>query len=219
MLFKVRCRPAFAALFVTLNPGEKITVKTGSLISMDGEVTVKTGFCGSLQSALLRKCFGGTDIFVDDLINETSEPVTVVLSQTTTGDIERIDLSQGSLCLQPGVFLAYTKGVKIENRWAGFGSLYAGDGLFKTKFKGKGRVFIAAYGGIIKKTVYQDLVMNQGNLLAYHSKTPLKYHKEEEVVKITVSGMKTKNKRTQGTLIYCQSRTFQGLINYLRSLV
>ncbi|EAZ92374.1 TIGR00266 family protein [Crocosphaera chwakensis] len=219
MLFKVRCRPAFAALFVTLNPGEKITVKTGSLVSMDGEITVKTGFCGAWQSALLRKCFGGTDIFVDSLINETAEPITVVLSQTTTGDIERIDLSQGSICLRPGVFLAYTKGVKIENRWAGFGSWWVGDGLFQTQLKGKGRVFIAAYGGIIKKTVYQDLVMTQEHLLAYHPKTPLKYRKEEAAVKITVSGMKTKNKRTKGTLIYCQSRTFQGLINYLRSLV
>lgn len=219
MLFKVRCRPAFAALFVTLDPGEKITVKMGSLISMDGEVTVKTGFCGPWLSALVRKCFGGTDIFVDYLMNETTEPITVVLSQTTIGDIERIDLSQGSICVQPGVFLAYTKGVKIENRWAGFGSWQAGEGLFKTKFKGKGRVFIAAYGGMIKKTVYQDLVMSQGHLLAYHPKTPLKYHKEEETVKITVSGIKAKNKRTQGTVIYCQARTFQGLINYLRSLV
>ncbi|MDJ0731186.1 MAG: TIGR00266 family protein [Crocosphaera sp.] len=219
MLFKVRCRPAFAALFVTLNPGEKITIKMGSLISMDGEVTVKTEFCGFWFSALLRKCFGGTDIFVDYLTNETATPVTVVLSQATIGDIERIDLSEGSLVLQPGVFLAYTKGVKIKNRWAGFGSWLAGEGLLKTKFQGKGRVFIAAYGGIIKKTIYQDLVMSQGHLLAYSSKTRPKYRKEDEKVNLIVSGLKSKNKRTQGTLIYYQSRNLQGLINYLRSLV
>ncbi len=219
MLFKVRCRPAFAALFVTLNPGEKITVKTGSIISMDGEITIKTQFCGSWVSALLRKCFGGTDVFIDYLINETAAPVTVVLSQATIGDIERIDLSEGSLMLQPGVFLAYTKGVRIKNCWAGFGSWLAGEGLFKTKFQGKGRVFIAAYGGIIKKTIYQDLVMSQGHLLAYSSKTRLKYHKENDKINLTVSGLKVKNRRTQGTLIYYQSRNLQGLINYLRSLV
>ncbi|ACB50662.1 hypothetical protein cce_1312 [Crocosphaera subtropica ATCC 51142] len=219
MLFKVRCRPAFATLFVTLNPGEKITVKMGSIISMDGEVTVHTGFCGSWLSAIVRKCFGGTDIFVDYLTNETEEPITVGLSQTTIGDIERIDLSQGPICLQPRVLLAYTKGVKIENHWGGFGSWLVGDGLFKTKCKGKGRVFIGAYGGIIKKTIYQDLMMAQGHLLAYQPTTPLNYRKEKEKVNITVSGVKNRNKRTQGTLIYVQSRTLQGLINYLRSLV
>ncbi|MDJ0659918.1 MAG: TIGR00266 family protein [Crocosphaera sp.] len=219
MLYKVRCRPAFAALFVTLNPGEKITIKMGSIISMDGDVTVKTQFCGFWLWALVRQFCGGEDTLVQYVINETADPITVVLSQTTIGDIERIDLSQGSMCLQPGVFLAYTKGVKIENHWAGFGSWLAGDGLFKTKFKGKGRVFIGAYGGIIKKTVYQDLVIEQGHLLAYRPKTPVKYHKEEEKVYITVSGIKAKNKRTQGTIIYYQSRTIKGLLNYLRSLV
>ncbi len=219
MLFKVRCRPAFAALFITLDPGEKITVKTGSIISMDGDVTVKTQFCGFWLSALVRKCLGGTDVFVDYLTNETDYPITVVLSQTTIGDIERIDLSEGALCLQPGVFLAYTKKVKIKNCWAGFGSWLVGEGLFKTKFQGKGRVFIAAYGGIIKKTIYQDLVMSQGHLLASSSKTRLKYHKEDEKVNLTISGLKAKNKRTQSTLIYYQSRNLQGLINYLRSLV
>ncbi|CCQ58170.1 TIGR00266 family protein [Crocosphaera watsonii WH 8501] len=219
MLFKVRCRPAFAALFVTLKPEETITVKTDSIISMDGKVTVKTKFFGFWLFALLRKCFGGTDVFVDYLINEKDYPITVVLSQTTIGDIERIDLSEGSICLQPGVFLAYTKGVKIKNHWAGFGSWLAGEGLFKTKLKGKGRVFIAAYGGIIKQTVYQDLEMSQGHLLAYTSKTSLKYTKQEEKVNLTVSALKSKKGRTQGALIYYQSRNLQGLINYLRSLV
>ena len=219
MLFTVRCRPAFAALFITLNPGETITVKTDSIISMDGKLTVKTEFCGFWLSALLRKCLGGTDVFVDYVTNETEYPITVVLSQTIIGDIERIDLSEGSICLQPGVCLAYTKGVKIKNHWAGFGSWFAGEGLLKTKFKGKGRVFIAAYGGVIKQTIYQDLVMSQGHLLAYSSKTGLKYHKQEEKVNLTVSAFTSKKRRTQGALIYYQSRNLQGLINYLRSLV
>ena len=219
MLFTVSCRPAFAALFVTLNPGEKITVKTDSIISMDGKVTIKTQFCGFWLSALLRKCLGGADVFVDYVTNETEYPITVVLSQTTIGDIERIDLSEGSICLQPGVCLAYTKGVKIKNYWAGFGSWFAGEGLLKTKLKGKGRVFIAAYGGVIKQTIYQDLVMSQGHLLAYSSNTRLKYHKQEEKVNLTVSAFTSKKGRTQGALIYYQSRNLKGLINYLRSLV
>ncbi|MGK7941856.1 MAG: TIGR00266 family protein [Crocosphaera sp.] len=219
MLYKIRCRPAFAALFVTLKPGESITVKAGSIISMDGNITVTTGFCGGWLSALVRKCFGGQDIFVDYLLNETADPLTVVLSQTTIGDIERIDVSKGSVHLQPGVFLAHTKKVKIHNSWAGFGSWLAGEGLWKLQLKGKGLVFIAGYGGIIKQTIYRDFVLSQGHLLAHSSKTELKYHKTEETVNITISGAKSKNKGTQTALIYYQSRTVEGLMDYLRSLV
>lgn len=219
MLYKIRCRPAFAALFITLNPRESITVKTGSIISMDGNVGVETRFCGGWPWAFFRKCFGGQDILVDHLTNETANPLTVVLSQRTMGDIERIDVSQGSVYLQPGVFLAYTKKVKIGNYWAGFDSWLTGEGLWKLKATGKGLVFIAGYGGIIKQTIHRDFVISQGHLLAHSSQTQLKYHRTEETVNITVSGMKSKNKRSPTALIYYQSRTFQGLIDYLRSLV
>lgn len=219
MLYKVRCRPAFAALFVTLAPGESITVKTGAIISMDGNVRVKTLFCGFWLSAILRKCFGGQDIFVDYLTNDTADSLTVVLNQKTIGDIHRIDLSQGSIFLQPGVYLAHTRGVSIENHWAGLGSWLAGEGLFKIKLKGRGRVFMAAYGGIIQKTIYKDFVMAQGHLLAHSPKMRLKYRKEEENVNIVITGAKKKNQRSQGNLIYYQSRTLRGLMDYLRSLV
>jgi uncharacterized protein (TIGR00266 family) len=219
VLYKVRCRPAFAALFITLAPGESITVKKGALVSMDGDITIKTCFFGGWLWAIVRKCFGGKCLYVDNLTNNTPDPLTVVLSHDTVGDISPIDLSQGTICLQPGVYLAHTKKVTINHYWAGFGSWLAGEGFFKLKLKGRGRVFIAAYGGILKKTIYKDLVMKQGHLLAYSPKIRLKYRKEEQKVNIMVPKAKKKNQRTQGTLIYYQSRTFSGLINYLRSLV
>ncbi|MEA5511526.1 TIGR00266 family protein [Crocosphaera sp. UHCC 0190] len=218
MLYKVRCRPAFAALFVTLNPGESIIVRAGSMVSLDTGVSLKTQVCGGRLLALLRKCFGGELLSVDQLSNTTNKSLTVVLGHSTMGDIARLDLSQGSICLQPGVYLAHTSGVTVQNHWAGLGSWLAGDGLWKVKLKGKGRVFIGGYGGIIKKMVYGDFVVTQGNLLAHSPKLRLKYHQEEESVNIVVRAAKTKNQRTQGNPIYCQSRNLQGLIDYLRSL-
>ncbi|MEA5533174.1 TIGR00266 family protein [Crocosphaera sp. XPORK-15E] len=218
MLYKVRCRPAFAALFVTLNPGESITVKAGSIVSLDTGISLKTQVFGSWPLTLLRKCFGGELLSVDQLSNSTDEPLTVVLGHSIMGDITPLDLSQGSICLQPGVYLAHTSGVRVQNHWAGLSSWLAGDGLWKVKLKGKGRVFIGGYGGIIKKMVYGNFVVTQGNLLAHSPKLRLKYRREEESVNIVVRAAKTKNQRSQGNLIYCQSRNLQGLIDYLRSL-
>ena len=116
MLYKIRCRPAFAALFVTLVPGESITTKTGCIVSMDKGIILKTQFAGGLLSAIIRKVFGPQLFLVDRVSNRTDDALTVVLGHSNLGDIERINLSQSSICLQPDVYLAHTSGVTIKER-------------------------------------------------------------------------------------------------------
>jgi uncharacterized protein (TIGR00266 family) len=219
VLYKVRCRPAFAALFVTLNPGESITARAGSVISMDGGLTLKTQWAGNFCLALLRQLLGGESCSVDVLTNNTEEPLQLVLGQTTIGDIERIDLSQGPICLQRGVYLAHTSGVVMKNHWGGLGSWLAREGFFKLKLKGRGRVFIGAYGGITKKMVYGDFVLTQGHLLAYSPKLRLTYQKDGQSTNLVLARKGKKGQRTSGVIIYFQSRKLQGLISYLTSLV
>ena len=48
MKFEIRYKPAFAAIFVTLNPGESITAEAGAMTSMDAGLSVKTVFSGGL---------------------------------------------------------------------------------------------------------------------------------------------------------------------------
>lgn len=219
MLYKIRCRPAFAALFVTLVPGESITTKTGCIVSMDKGILLKTQFAGGLLPAIIRKVFGPQLFWVDRVSNQTDGALTVVLSHSNMGDIERINLSQNSICLQPDVYLAHTSGVTIKNHWAGFKSWLAGEGLWKLKLQGKGRVFIAAYGSITQKMVYENFIVSQGQLLAYHPTLRLRYRQEAEQLNLMISGTKTNRQRTKGGMIYFQSRNLRGLVDYLRSLV
>jgi uncharacterized protein (AIM24 family) len=53
--YEIRYKPAFASLFVTLNPGDSITAEAGAMTSMDGKLTVQTQFSGGLISGLLKK--------------------------------------------------------------------------------------------------------------------------------------------------------------------
>ncbi|WP_343277554.1 AIM24 family protein [Kamptonema sp. UHCC 0994] len=55
MKYEIRYKPSFAAIFITLNPGESITAEAGAMTSMDGKLSMKTEFSGGLFSGLLKK--------------------------------------------------------------------------------------------------------------------------------------------------------------------
>ena len=59
MQFDIRYKPAFATIFITLEPGEKITAEAGGMVSMDADLSVKTTFSGGFFSGFLKKFFGG----------------------------------------------------------------------------------------------------------------------------------------------------------------
>lgn len=126
MKYEIRYKPAFASIFVTLNPGDSIIAEAGAMTSMDGQVSMQTQFSGGLISGLLKKFLGGESLFVNEFSNKASQPLTVVLNQSCVGDIEKFDLNNGEICLQPGAYIAHTPGVKIGVAWAGFSSFFAG---------------------------------------------------------------------------------------------
>ncbi|MGK7932682.1 MAG: TIGR00266 family protein [Microcystaceae cyanobacterium] len=207
MLYKIRFRPAFATLFVTLNPDESIVTAVDTLISMDAGIKMKTKFAGNLISALLGKLLGKHSLLVNVYQNQHDEPRSLILSQPMLGDVERVDLKRGGICVQPGAYLAHTSDVNMGLAWGGLGSWLRGEGLFKLKFTGKGRVFISAYGGITKRVLYTEFAVESGHLLAYEPSIRLKPHS------VTKGGMGCLL-RGKG-LFYLQSRNLERLSEYL----
>lgn len=219
MKYEIRYKPAFAAIFVTLNPGESITAEAGAMTSMDAQLSMRTQFSGGLILALLKKFFGGESLFVNVFTNETQQPLTLALTHSTIGDIERIDLSQGEICLQPGAYIAHTPGVKMGVQWAGFASLFAGEGLFKLKLSGRGRVFFGAYGGITRKRIQGEFVVDSGHLVAYEPQIRMSIGLVSGLVGSVTSGEGLVNRLLGRGEIYLQSRSIDSLVKYLRPKV
>lgn len=217
MKYEIRYKPAFAAIFVTLNPGESITAEAGAMTSMNAQLSMRTQFSGGLIPALLKKFFGGESLFVNVFTNETQQPLTLVLTQSTIGDIERFDLSQGAICFQPGAYIAHTPGVKMRVQWAGFASLFAGEGLFKLKLSGQGRVFFGAYGGITKKHIHGEFVVDSGHIVAYEPQIRMSIGFAGGLVGSVTSGEGLVNRLSGHGEIYLQSRSVDGLVRYLRT--
>ena len=207
MKYEIRYKPAFAAIFVTLNPGDRITAEAGAMTSMDAQLSMRTQFSGGLIPGLLKKFFGGESLFVNVFTNETQQPLTLVLTQSTIGDIERIDLSQGDICFQPGAYIAHTPGVKMGVQWAGFASWFAGEGLFKLKLTGEGRVFFGAYGGMTKKHVQGEFVVDSGHLVAYQPQIQMGIKLAGGLFGSVTSGEGLVNRLSGEGEIYLQSRS------------
>jgi len=215
----IRYRPAFATIFVTLQSREKITAEAGAMISMDAGITMKTEFSGGFFPALMRKFFGGESLFVNVFQNNTSMPQTVILSQSMIGDIEHKKLSSKPFCLQQGAYIAHTPGAKMGVRWAGFSSWFAGEGLFKLQFTGKGQVLFGCYGGLTQREVNGDFVVDNSHLVAYEGDVKMNIALSGNLISSMTSGEGFVNKITGRGTIYLQSRSISGFVGFLRPKV
>lgn len=215
MKHEIRYKPAFASIFITLNPGDSIIAEAGAMTSMDGQVSMQTQFSGGLISGLLKKFLGGESLFVNEFSNKASQPLTVVLNQSCVGDIEKFDLNNGEICLQPGAYIAHTPGVKMGVAWAGFSSFFAGEGLFKLKLSGSGQVFFGAYGGITKKRVDGEFIVDSSHLVAYPANMKLNLKLAGGLIGSVTSGEGVVSKLSGQGDIYLQSRSIDGLVRFL----
>jgi uncharacterized protein (TIGR00266 family) len=214
--YEIRYKPAFAAAFITLNPGERITAEAGAMASMDGRLMMTTEFSGGLFSGLMRRLFGGESLFVNVFQNRSSAPAEVVFTQGAIGDIEVLQLKPGeALCFQPGAYIAHAGSVKMSVHWAGFASLFAGEGLFKLKLTGPGLVLFGAYGGISKRQVRGELVVDNGHLVAYNPDISFNLRLSGGFIKSITSGEGIINRLKGNGTIYIQSRSLGGLVRFL----
>lgn len=217
MKYEIRYKPAFASIFVTIQPGEKITAEAGAMTSMDAQLSMSTEFSGGLIPGLIRKFFGGESLFVNVYANNTQQPLQLVLTQGTIGDIACINLEDGrEICFQPGAYIAHTPGIKMGVRWAGLKSFFAGEGLLKLKLSGQGRVFFGAYGGITEKHINGDFIVDSGHLVAYDPGIKMNLGLAGGLLGSVTSGEGIINKLEGKGTIYLQSRSIDGLVRYLR---
>lgn len=219
MEYEIQYKPAFSTIFVTLKPGDRITTEAGAMTSMDANLLMKTKFSGGFFSALLKKFFGKESLFVNTYTNDSDEALSIVLSQSIVGDIEALELDDREICLQPGAYIAHTPGIDMGVAFAGFASWIAGEGLFKLKLKGQGTVFFGAYGGLTKKEISGDYVVDNGHLVAYEPNIRMGIRLAGGIFGSLTSGEGLVNKLKGNGTIYLQSRSVNTLVRFLRPKV
>ena len=197
-----------------------MTAEAGAMASMDGQLSMTTHLSGGLIQALLRKFWGGESLFVNVFKNLTSQPLQVVLTQSTVGDIEVLDLNSAEeICFQPGAYIAHSTGVNMGVHWAGFASWFAGEGLFKLKLRGPGLVLFGAYGGVSQRRVNGALVVDNGHLVAYSPTIRMSIRLSGGLFGSVTSGEGFVNRLSGTGVVYLQSRSIDSLVRFLRPKV
>ncbi|MEM8639494.1 MAG: TIGR00266 family protein [Cyanobacteria bacterium P01_G01_bin.54] len=167
--YEIRYKPASAALFITLEPGEHLVTAAGTLVSYTPELRVTTQFAGGWLTALACHLGGrAAALYVNVVTNQSELPQQLVLSHLQLGDIEGLELRDpAQLCFQPQAYLASTARIRLALRWAGFKSWLAGAGLVQLQVQGRGLVFFGGSGILTRQQVQEQLMVRGGQLVAY----------------------------------------------------
>jgi uncharacterized protein (TIGR00266 family) len=159
---------------VFLNPGESIVAESDAMATMSADLDLETKFNGGFFTGLCRKFLGGESLFINTFTNRTDGQRRITLVQPTPGDIARLDLNGGSLCLQPGAYIASTPGIRLGLKWAGFASFIGREGLFKLIVSGNGSVWYGAYGALLDREVDGEFIVDTSHLVTYEPQLKLK---------------------------------------------
>ncbi len=208
---------SFRMLKVNLAPRQTITVEPGLMASQNTQINCVTEMNGNILSALGSKIFGGESFFINHYTNKGSKTADLYVTQTTPGDMFEKQMNGETLFIEAGAFIARTSGIKCQTVWAGFTSLFAGEGLFRLKYSGHGTLWFGSYGAVFEKEINGDLIVDSGHLVAYppHMKLKLKlagglfssiFSKEGFVLKISGQGK-----------IILQTRSVKGLADWLNA--
>jgi uncharacterized protein (TIGR00266 family) len=211
----VKGSPSFAYIEVDLGPGESVIAESDAMSSMAADLELKTSFNGGCISGLLKKFLGGESLFINTFTNRTNEVRRLVLVQKTPGDIRQMDLNGGSICLQPGAYVASTPGLKLGLSWGGIGSFLAKEGLFKLMISGTGTLWFGAYGGLVEKEIRGDYIVDTSHLVAYPPGMKLKTQLAGGIFSSLLGGEGLVTRVEGNGTIFLQTRSLSGLVGWL----
>lgn len=163
----IKGMPTFAHVVFELAPGETVVTESGAMVAMSKGLSLRTSLAGGFLQALLRRVFGKESAFINSFANGTNETQFLQLAPSFPGTIRELQLQNSTFYLEGGAYLCSTPGISIGVRWAGFRSMFAGEGLFRLQVSGTGTVWIAAFGAMVERNVQGQYLVDTGHLLAY----------------------------------------------------
>jgi uncharacterized protein (TIGR00266 family) len=214
----VKGNPSFSHVHVDLEPGEMVTAESGAMQSMSAEMDMKAVTNGGFFPALGKKWFGGESFIVNQFSNNGSGTMRVTIAQDVPGEIIDMAMNSGDeICLQKGSYLGHTGELKLRTSWAGFVSMFMGEGLVKLKVQASasGTLFFGAYGGIIQKQITGDLKVGDGHLVAYDTGLKLKVAMAGGLFASMFGGEGLVTRVVGTGKVYIQTRSVKGLASWL----
>jgi uncharacterized protein (TIGR00266 family) len=163
-------RPAYSLAVVNLEANESIRAESGAMVSMSADLIMETKAQGGILKSLARAALGGESFFMNTFTASPSGGM-ITLAPSLPGDVVELILSNQTIFVQSGSYLASSNGITVDTSWGGAKTFFAREGLILLKVSGSGNVIISSYGAIheVNLAVGEKYVVDTGHLVTFES--------------------------------------------------
>jgi len=215
MDYEIKHRPSDSLLVVELGPGETLVAEAGALVSHTDGLTVETGTRGGVFGSL-KRMLGGESFFVNTFRAEDTSSVS--LAAPLPGDVVALDLTDETVYVQSGSYLAAGEGIEVDTKFGGARTFLGGEGLFLLRVSGTGPLFVSSYGALeaVELAAGETLTVDTGHIAAF---------RDTDFDVRRVGGLKSTLFSGEGLVcdfegpgtVWVQSRSIDALLSWLDS--
>lgn len=175
MQVEVLYRPSYSVARVRLGPEEAVVAEGGAMVAMSEGVGIETTTRGGLLKSLARSLLAGESFFVNRY-RAPSQGGEVLLAPALPGDVLARDLTDETLLVQSGSFLASSEGIEVDTKWGGARTFFASEGLIMLRCSGTGTLVLSSYGAIheVDLAEGQRYTVDTGHLVAFSERMGFK---------------------------------------------
>ena len=146
MEYEIVAQPSSAMVKVYLKSGETISVESGSMVAMSGELQIQTKSRG-----LFRAMAAMENVYLNQFTAQTD--ASIWFAPSLPGDIRYITLQDKGLIVASSAYLAHHGEINQEIVWRGLKGFMGGGGLLWLRLRGQGGVWVNSCGAIEEKEV------------------------------------------------------------------
>ncbi len=216
MRVNIQANPAFAFGTITIDPGGEVHVEAGAMAAYSDGVDVETKARGGIFAGLKRSVLGGETFFINTFRSQTGGNVSVAAD--LPGDMTMISTDAShALLVQSGSWIASDPTVDVDTKWGGSKTFFSGKGLFLLRCTGPGDVLVAAYGGILSRTLEagQSYTLDTGHVVAFDESVQFSVHKAGNWKTTVLGGEGLVTRFTGPGRLWLQTRSQDDLINWI----
>ena len=215
MQIVVKYQPSYSLAVLSMSAGESIQAESGAMVSMSSNIQIETGMKGGVLGAVARNVLGGESLFANTF-SAAGGPGEITLAPALPGDITTVTMSQETLFIQSGSFLAGDPGINLDLQWGGAKTFFGSEGLFLLRATGSGPVLLSSYGAIHEvKLAGAPYLCDTGHVVAFSSGLSFDVRKVGGWKSTLLSGEGLVCEfRGTGTL-YLQTRSTQAFLSWL----
>lgn len=208
-------RPSYSLAVVNLAPNEKIRADAGAMVSMTDGITVETKAAGGILKSLTRSVLGGESFF-QNFFMAPPQGGEITLAPDLPGDMVVIELSNRTVMIQAGSYLASELGVELNAKISKKAFLSA-EGISILEASGNGKVLVSSYGAIYERQLGagEKYIVDSSHLVAFDGTIDVQVRAVGGLKSTLLSGEGLVVQVTGPGKLWIQTRSPSALINWI----